>query len=399
MNIKVSKVTGVIILILLLLHTNYFSTYGQKKIILNNFKSDFIFYDGLLAVENSETKKWGFIDTSGNIVIPFEWDRTSDIWLSLQNPKFGGGVCALYKVIGNTKRWYIVNKNGGYIPLPVTTITVSNFNKDGYAIAIKRTRDKNKNKRVYINTKGVEIFPALASFGYGKELHCDSPPAFHDGLALFGSYQKFGYFNREGRIVIPPKLVNAKDFSEGLAAVEVAATSSSPSRWGYVNTKGEFAIPAQYSKEVESFSDGFALVRKTNGSLVFIDKVGNIYTKDLNDATPFFNGYAWIKPSENGGSYVIDTNFEILQDAPHFYTGYSTNIEQRHGRFILRKRGSNYNNKNLLDALGNEIDLWNICKICSDNIVLQEKESYDAPTRFINVDKKEYIFTIEKSEF
>lgn len=353
----------------------------------------------MLAIENSETKKWGFIDTLGNVVIPFEWDRTSDIWLGLKNPKFGGGACALYKTVGGTKRWYIVNKKGGQIPLPATTIIVSNFNEDGHAIAIKRTGDKYKNKRVYINSKGVEIFPSLASLEYGKELHCDSPPAFHDGLALFGSYRKYGYFNRQGRIIVAPKLVNAKDFSDGLAAVEIAATSSTPSRWGYINTKGEFAIPPQFSKEVESFSNGFALVRKTNESLVFIDKAGDARTKDLKDATPFFNGYAWIKPSENGSSYVIDTNFDIVQKAPNFYTGYSTNIEQRHGRFILRQRGHNYNNKNLLDALGNEIDLWNICKICSDNIVLQEKTSYNAPTRFIHVDKREYIFTIEKSEF
>ncbi len=399
MNIKVSKVTGVIILMLLLLHTNYFSTYGQKKIILNNFKSDFIFYDGLLAVENSETKKWGFIDTSGNIVIPFQWERTADIWLGLKNPKFGGGACALYKMVGRAKRWYIVDKKGGQIPLPATTIVVSNFNKDGYAIAIKQTGDKSKNKRVYINTKGVEVFPSLVSLEYGKELRVDSPPAFYDGIALFGSYQKYGYIDRQGRIIVKPVLVQAKDFSDGLAAVMVPATSTSASRWGYINTKGEFAISPQFSKEVESFSNGFALVKKTNGSLIFIDKAGDARTKDLKDATSFFNGYAWIKPSENGGSYVIDTNFDTVQESPHFYTGYSTNIEQRHGRFILRQRGHNYNNKNLLDALGNEIDLWNICKICSDNIVLQEKESYDAPTRFINVDKKEYIFTIEKSEF
>lgn len=400
MRTTISKITREIILILFFLYTGCFSIYSQKKVILNDFKSDFIFYDGLLAVENLETKKWGFVDTTGNIVIPFEWDRTSDIWLGLKSPKFGGGACALYKMVAGNKRWYIVNKKGGQTPLPTTTITVSNFNEDGIAVAIKRTGDKYKNKRVYINANGVEIFPTLTSIEPGKDLKFDSPPAFHDGLALFGSYGKYGYFDRQGRIVVAPKLVQAKDFSDGLAAVMTPSTSTSPSRWGYINNQGIFTISPQFKNEVDDFHEGFAVVKKTNGTLVFINKTGTAVTKELSNATRFFNGYAWIVFDEDNrfnDGVIVDRDFNITKKAPAFYRNDITNdsgtsIRQYLGKYILLHETSD---DKLVDAAGNEAGFW-CSRICSENIAMRWE---DRSCKFIDIAKKQYIFSIDKSEF
>lgn len=44
----------------------------------------------------------------------------------------------------------------------------------------------------------------------------------------------YGYIDRTGKVVIHPKFDEARDFSEGLARVEMN------SKWGYIDKKGKF---------------------------------------------------------------------------------------------------------------------------------------------------------------
>lgn len=62
-----------------------------------------------------------------------------------------------------------------------------------------------------------------------------------------------GYININGDVVIPPKYLEAGQFSEGLAAVR------EDGYFGYINTKGEYVIQPQYDV-VYPFENGYATV-------------------------------------------------------------------------------------------------------------------------------------------
>mgnify|MGYP000933917303 CR=1 FL=1 len=44
-----------------------------KRIVINDYYTDYQFYDGMLAVQNRETGKWGFINDKGDLVHDFVW--------------------------------------------------------------------------------------------------------------------------------------------------------------------------------------------------------------------------------------------------------------------------------------------------------------------------------------
>jgi hypothetical protein len=84
-----------------------------------------------------------------------------------------------------------------------------------------------------------------------------------------GVLPRVGFVGRDGELVIPADFVQAKDFSEGLAAVKVDDRARS---WGYVDTTGKLVIPAVYSS-AGPFREGLAAVTTDRGlPAQFIDR-------------------------------------------------------------------------------------------------------------------------------
>lgn len=78
-----------------------------------------------------------------------------------------------------------------------------------------------------------------------------------------------GFINEAGQVVIKQQFLEAKPFSDGLAAVRVK------DRWGFINHKGEFVIVPKYTN-VHPFSEKLALVYLEEKSPIFIDQRGNV---------------------------------------------------------------------------------------------------------------------------
>jgi WG containing repeat len=57
---------------------------------------------------------------------------------------------------------------------------------------------------------------------------------------LFIGNGRFGYIDRTGKIIIPAKFDDARNFSEGLASVSIGE------KWGYIGPSGKIVIPARY---------------------------------------------------------------------------------------------------------------------------------------------------------
>src|SRR5450759_2941627 len=81
----------------------------------------------------------------------------------------------------------------------------------------------------------------------------DSVDLFSEGLAIVGLNSKCGFVDTKGNMVIPAVYDDGSSFSEGLAPVELN------NKHGFIDTKGNMVIPPVYD-EAFSFGDGLAPV-------------------------------------------------------------------------------------------------------------------------------------------
>ena len=222
------------------------------------------FFEGLARVENGG--KCGFIDKTGNVVIPLEYDadRYSHFSEGLALVYKGGQYAAASQRIMEGGKCGFVDQSGKVvIPLEYDNAT---YFSEGLAIV-------EKNGRQYIiNTKG-NIVASLNSY-------YDRFDSFSDGLASVGKDGKYGFINKTGEEVIPVgKYESAwRPFSDGLAvAGKRILIDGGPTyrvEYGFIDKTGVVAIPFEYSF-VSTFSDGLAAVRK-GGKLGVVDTTGKV---------------------------------------------------------------------------------------------------------------------------
>lgn len=95
---------------------------------------------------------------------------------------------------------------------------------------------------------------------------------------------KYGYIDRNGNIIIRPSFARASMyFSEGLAAVSDGVLS------GFIDQHGHYAIRPQFS-DARNFSNGLAAIAISPGKWTFCDHYGKIvnskYYYSVQDASP-----------------------------------------------------------------------------------------------------------------
>lgn len=111
------------------------------------------------------------------------------------------------------------------------------------------------------------IFSAILGC-YAQDEHKNPAPLLPIIKAM-----KYGYIDRQGRIVIKPQFDYAWDFSEGMGRF------SKNEKQGFVNSSGKIIIKPQFVA-ANNFSDGLALVTIPDGACIlcgeaaYIDKTG-----------------------------------------------------------------------------------------------------------------------------
>ncbi len=114
------------------------------------------------------------------------------------------------------------------------------------------------------------------------------------------------------------------------------AYSSSADLYGYINKKGEWVIPAQFSGASSFYSSGYAQV-EINGRTVFIDKQGKVQnTASFDSSRPFYYGYA--VATLNGNYGLIDSKFNYV--IPPVYT-YLSDMS-KDGLVVYKAASDNY---------------------------------------------------------
>ena len=265
----------------------YIDTSGNVVIpIQNRFMDARPFSEGLAAVQLRQTQLWGFIDRTGNVVIPFQFQDVRAFHegmaaVSNRNPRQGSG------------EWGFIDKTGNIV-VPLIYGAVGNFSH-GKAQVVRRSSDNDFwGESGFVDVSGNLVIP----FNFvGSTSH------FSDGLArvLLEGHEVFrgnsGYIDIHGNLVLSG-FSSSGTFSEGLALV------SREGRTEFINTTGTAVIPPVLGLNFYGdFSDGLAIVRDVGGRFGYIDTSGNVVISPTFDYAYDFNeGVAIV---QRGGQHFL----------------------------------------------------------------------------------------------
>jgi hypothetical protein len=265
----------------------------------------------------AQNNKWGYIDKTGGLIIPFEFDDAG---------YFSEGLASV--LIGE-KSGYI-DKTGKFVipPQPysgypfsegLAVVVLGPFEQKGGGLLYKhgyidrlgkmviQPREAESIKWLSYYSKALAFSEGLAAmfqkdkFGFidkfGRQI---IPPQYKDvqhfseGLAAVALEEKYGYIDRSGKMVIPPKFWSAGSFSGGLAVVQL---DSAGNKWGYIDKSGKLVINGEGLDMARGFSEGLAAARAKNGKYGYIDKTGNfVIPPQFYRVGDFSDGLAAVEP-------------------------------------------------------------------------------------------------------
>jgi hypothetical protein len=232
--------------------------------------------------EFGETKKYGFIDETGKLIIDFDFD----VCTSFSEGLAVAGIDDLYGYIDKTGNWVIEPQFKILYP----------FHEGLPAVVFPKNR--NKGREGFIDKKGNIAFKPIyliaESFSEGLAhvvMNPESPSdwdsrfidinghtvftldktifingGFSDGVVRVQVNTKYGFINKKGEFAVKPQYDEAEDFSEGLAVVQIGE------KYGYINTSGNILINPLFDY-VGSFHNGLAQVR-LDDKMAYINKKG-----------------------------------------------------------------------------------------------------------------------------
>ncbi len=247
---------------------------GRGRVVIPfGDRPETLFAAGTAPTRCSTTRKWGFMDRRGSVMLPCKWDCAQPFAEGLAvvcvGRKMGyvdrTGKLAI-KVQFRSARPF---KNG--VAMVETNRGAAAIDKTGKWIVAPRGR---KTTRLM----GLPFSQGLAvAVGPGKNLDC-------------------GYMNKKGRLAIPTRypFMSCRPFSEGLAVVRARSANKQKlhlGKAGFIHRSGKWAIAARFD-DARRFSGGLAPV-KLGGKWGFVDAKGNLRIKaTYSDAKPFAHGLA-----------------------------------------------------------------------------------------------------------
>lgn len=196
------------------------------------------FSDGMALVNDGDG--WGFIDTTGKLVIPCIYDSPSE-----RNPEgFHEGLAPV--VIDPAYERF------GYIDKTGKQVFSRLLNADSpYSEGLCSAYDKDNECWGFMDKTGNFVI------SLDQGVHGDT---FREGLALISkSGYPIGYIDKTGKQVITLEegaYKQAEPFYEGLARVRKDKS------YGFIDTTGKLVIPCEYTSCYENFSEGLVPAKK-----------------------------------------------------------------------------------------------------------------------------------------
>jgi hypothetical protein len=306
----------------------------DKKIVIDCIYDETTpFVDGLALVRKGSYN--GYIDKSGNAIIPIVFKGYEIIWCPKGNIAYKQrGIVKVKKHLDDgTWQEFYFDKQGrevasGGVDDEVRSFSIENGGVISFSTRYELTATKRENKWGFVNKSGKVVIPFLYDevWGFSEE-----------GLARVmkkeyspREWNRYGFINKCGEVVVPFSHYHASSFSEGMAVVYSADVRpikkiSKDGRYrlvgvdgGYIDNMGELAVPYQYGV-CHDFSDGLALVCGKDG-WGFINKKGiEVVSCIYDSASEFFEDIAAVEL--NGKTGFINRNGDII--IPFIYDKYS----------------------------------------------------------------------------
>lgn len=263
--------------------------------------------DGMFGVQTFN--KWSFYRIGGGEVF-------SELVLKAPHgdPLFDSGAVVMEDVQSRNSFFVILYSDGTKKELPTNWAVVTDF-VDGVAL-VKAWDAKFKPSFFYINTKGEEIWPHLTCAS-GRSVDCTRK--LRDNRRAFQQDGLWGYIDGDGRVVIEPQFVIARDFSENHAAVTVKRDGKY--YVGFIAQNGDFSFPPQLpgfgydNLKIGDLHSGRIRVVE-DGGISYYDVTGNkLKSYPESKGTEFVEGWAMItlpSPDEKGDVALINNKFEVV---------------------------------------------------------------------------------------
>jgi hypothetical protein len=295
-----------------------------KEVVPLQYTGAGTFSEGLACVRQGD--KVGYIDKTGKLVIPITLDwfphsRKSDDdndgeagedysqekpYLIIDCFQFSEGLAAAF----SGKKCGYIDKSGKFV-IPPQYEMCSQFH-DGMAMVAKGMVVYRLDKTGKVLAK---LAPITEFYGDGLFVH-------------FMDFQHSEFVDKDGKKAIAKEFALAEQFSDGLAAVEPAAVPLGSERlWGYIDKTGKMVIPPKFFVGSNNFScaflDGRAIAAEPTGKRLcgVIDKTGNwIVQPQYRLIATYRDGLAWaIKGNEF--VYIDKNGREVI--CPHAHWGNS----------------------------------------------------------------------------
>jgi hypothetical protein len=250
-----------------------FCTTDKKVIIKPEYGNVSFFSNGLATVK--QNGKFGYIDKSGNLIIPIIYDHASNFFENVAHveiDKAGSRCCIdkkgreivnfkpntnkeeLRKRLGENSKWGFINRQGIEV-IAYKYDNVNPFRDDLASVELN-------NKWGFIDKNENVIIPFIY----------DNAGVFKGGVTSVKQNDKYGFIDKRGNILLPFIYKDAHNFYQDIASVKLNG------KWGFIDKNGEIIIPFKYDFAF-SFSKGFASV-EYNGKDGYINKQGVEYWEE-----------------------------------------------------------------------------------------------------------------------
>ena len=294
----------------------YINTISKKVISKYSYDQAAPFNDGLARV--SRNGLYGFINLQGNEVIACKYINANNFSEGLASVSIDNNLKENetgFIISAENEKYGVIDKSGNIV-LPFEFGLIGSFKNN-----LARAKEINSGKWGYINKDGYwKITPKFSSADDFNELHLAKVSIYKSKEELNSSYpaDAFGYINEKGEYVIPALYTYLSDFQEGLT---IAYNSLG---CGLINATGAVIVPFIYDR-MEFFKEKLALVVKTNSKgerqFGFIDKFGNQQIQLMFEyAHSFSNGMAFVKKDgrygwiNSTGNFVIPNIYDLAED-------------------------------------------------------------------------------------
>lgn len=305
--------------------------------IILSFSCSSVFAQPVAPIKANQDGQYGFIDASGTLVIPAQFEDARN---------FSQGLAPVF----NEGAWFFIDQSGrnpfslkfdeakefkeglaavrnndlwGYIDLEGKLAIACQFEEafsfaEGLACVQTGKKSDGSAKYGYVDKAGKFIIAPELKF-YDNQFF-SHPTEFSEGLASAWLEKKdgtckVGYIDKTGKIVIPPGFIEGGKFSEGLAPVNTSDSLEAGGR--YIKKDGTFAFAREFSR-TGAFSSGLAPVSVTASdteltSWGYINKLGQLaIPAAFTYAETFKNGIARVYLEDFSNEAYIDHKGTIL---------------------------------------------------------------------------------------